>query len=32
MTEEEAMTCKDKIEQDSEFCPIIFKAERPKGI
>ncbi|MCX5885734.1 MAG: DUF799 family lipoprotein [Proteobacteria bacterium] len=32
MTKDDASTCKDKIEQESEFCPIIFKVERPKGM
>jgi hypothetical protein len=32
MTKDEASTCKDKIEQESEYCPIIFKVERPKGL
>ena len=32
MSRDEAMTCKDKIEQGSEYCPIILKVERPKGL
>jgi hypothetical protein len=32
MTRDEAVSCKNKIEQESEFCPMIFKIERPKGL
>jgi hypothetical protein len=31
MTRDEAVTCKENIEKQSEYQPIIFRIERPKG-